>query len=172
LADVGELLLREIETILEGVIVRVRGDELVPGAKALKFSQLVDHFPSFLADLGGMLIAIEEAGGQPSSLIADGAEIQRLVAERHGAQRARLGWSMESLRGEYAVLRDEIARVLRRRARAIPDTAIDEGLVILDRVLEQAEDASVRGLLRARASEKDNPPVTASAAPTVSSARP
>ena len=172
LADVGELLLREIETILEAVIVRVRDDELLPAAKALKFSQLVDHFPSFLADLGGMLIAIEEGGGQPSSLIADGAEIQRLVAERHGAQRARLGWSIDSLRREYAVLRDEIARVLRRRARAIPDTAIDEGLVILDRVLEQAQDASVRGLLRARAAEQDNSPLAASAAPTVSSPRP
>jgi hypothetical protein len=149
LADVGELVLREIETILEAVIVRVRDNQLVAGAKALKFSQLVDHHPSFLADLAGMLIAVEEAEGQPSNLIADGTEIQRLIAERHGAQRARLGWSAENLRGEYTLVRDEIARVIRRRARAISDTAIDEGLVILDRMLEQAQESSIRGLLRA-----------------------
>ncbi|HEX4469222.1 MAG TPA: hypothetical protein VH080_06790 [Gemmatimonadaceae bacterium] len=149
MADVGELVLREIETILEAVIVRVRDNQLVAGAKALKFSQLVDHHPSFLADLAGMLIAVEEAEGQPSNLIADGTEIQRLIAERHGAQRARLGWSAENLRGEYTLVRDEIARVIRRRARAISDTAIDEGLVILDRMLEQAQESSIRGLLRA-----------------------
>ena len=171
LAEIGELLLREIETVLEAIIVRVRDDELVPGAKALKFSQLVDHFPSFLADIGGMLIAIEDGGGQPSSLIADGAEIQRLVAERHGAQRARLGWNLEDVRGEYVVVRDEISRVIRRRARAIPDGAIDEGLVILDRMLEQAQEASVRGMVRARASEKDNAALATSAA-AVSSPRP
>ena len=171
LADIGELLLREIGSILEAIIVRVRDDEVVPGAKALKFSQLIDHFPSFLADLGGMLIAIEEGAGQPSSLIADGAEIQRLVAERHGAQRARLGWNVESVRGEYAMIRDEVARMIRRRARAIPDSAIDEGLVILDRVLDQAQEASVRGMLRARASDTDSAALATSAA-AVSSPRP
>ena len=170
LADVGELLVREIETILEAVIVRIR-EELAPSAKELKFSQLVDHFPSFLADLGGMLIAIEEAGGQPTSLIADGAEIQRVVAERHGSQRARLGWDLDDVRREYVLLREEIARAIRRRARAIPDSAIDEGLVIVDRVLEQARESSIRGLLRARTTEKDDTPRAASAASAVSPPR-
>jgi signal transduction histidine kinase len=152
-ADLGELLLREIETILEVLVVRIRDEELVPGAKSLKFSQLVDHYPSFLADLGGMLICIEEAGGQPSSLLGDGNDIQRLVAERHGAQRGRLGWTVEMIRREYAMVRDELFGVLRRRARAIPDSAIDEGCLILDHVLEQAENSSIRGLLRARTAD-------------------
>jgi signal transduction histidine kinase len=149
-AGVGELLLQEIATVLEVLVVCVRNEELAVDAKALKFSQLVDHYPSFLADLGGMLIAIEEARGQPSSLLTDGTEIQRLIAERHGAQRGRLGSSLEMVRREYALLREELASVLRRRARGIPDSAIDEGLVILNRVLEQAEESSVRGFLRTR----------------------
>ena len=156
LADIGELLLREVETILEAVTVRIREDGEMPGAKTLKFSQLADHYPSFLADLGGMLITIEEGGGQPSALIADGAEIQRIVSEKHGAQRARLGWSAEHVRREYAILRDELGRTIRRRARAIPDSAVDDGLVILSRVLEQAEEASVRGFHRARASARND----------------
>jgi hypothetical protein len=156
LADLGELLLREIEAILEALTVRIREEDSMPGARTLKFSQLTDHYPSFLADLGGMLITVEESGGQPSALIADGTEIQRLVSEKHGAQRARLGWRVEDIRHEYVIMRNEIARLIRRRARAIPDTAVDEGLIIIDRVLEQAEEASIRGFLRTRASDKDD----------------
>jgi hypothetical protein len=165
LADLGELLLREVEAILEALTVRIREEDTMPGAKTLKFPQLADHYPSFLADLGGMLINLEEGGGMPSSLIADGAEIQRFICEKHGAQRARLGWSVENIRREHVILRDEIARLIRRRARAIPDSAVDEGLVIIDRVLEQSEEAAIRGFLRTRASEKDesvNGPTTSS----------
>jgi len=152
-ADLGELLLREISTALEVLVVCIRSEELVPGAKAIKFSQLVDHYPSLLADLGGVLISVEETRGQPTSLLSDGADIQRLIAERHGIQRGRLGCTAETVRREYALLREELADMLRRRARGIPDNAIDEGLVILNRVLEQAEDASVRSLLRTRTTE-------------------
>jgi hypothetical protein len=156
LADIGELVLREVETVLEALTVRIREAGEMPGAKTLKFSQLADHYPSFLADLGGMLITIEEGGGQPSALIADGVEIQRILSEKHGAQRARLGWSEEDVHREYAILRDELGRTIRRRARAIPDSAVDEGLAILYRVLEQAEEASQRGYLRARASARND----------------
>jgi hypothetical protein len=152
-ADLGELLLREISTALEVFVACMRNDELVPGAQAIKFSQLVDHYPSLLADLGGMLISIEETRGQPTNLLSDGADIQRLIAERHGIQRARLGCSAETVRREYAVLREELADVLRRRARGIPESAMKEGLVVINRVLEQAEEASVRSLLRTRTTE-------------------
>lgn len=155
LAEIGELLIREMETIVEAFVVRIRDEDAVPGAKTLKFSQLVDHYPSYLSDLAGMLIAIEESAGQPSSLLGDGSDIQRLVAERHGAQRARLGWSLEHLHGEYALLREELTRAIRRRARAIPDAAIDEGLVIISHVIEQGLESSVRGFWRARSLAND-----------------
>jgi signal transduction histidine kinase len=165
LADIGELVLREVETILEALIVRIREDRELPGTKALKFSQLADHYPSFLADLGGMLITIEEGGGQPSGLIADSSELQRIVAEKHGAQRARLGWNADDISREYKIVGDELGRTIRRRARAIPDSAVDDGLAILSRVLEQAEESSLRGFHRARASARTDaigiiPPAT------------
>jgi len=156
LADIGELVLREVETILEAVTVRIREHGEMPGAKALKFSQLADHFPSFLADIGGMLVVLEEGGGQPSGLLADGTEIRRMISEKHGAQRARLGWSVDDIRREYAILRHELGRTIRRRARAIPDSAVDDGLAILGRVIEQAEEASLRGFQRARASVRSD----------------
>ena len=155
LANVGELVLHEIETIIEGLTMRIRNDEQLPAANALKFSQLSDHIPSYLADLGAMLIAIEEAAGQPSGHLVDGTEIQRLIADRHGAQRARLGWSADALRYEYRLLREEVTRVISRRARAIHESAISESLTILNRVIEQAEEVSARGLQRARSAEKE-----------------
>ena len=155
LSEVGELVLHEVETILEGLTLRIRGDDRIPKAKTLRFSQLVDHVPTYLANLGGMLIAIEDTGGQPSSLLTDGADIQRLVAERHGAQRARLGWSEEAVRQEYRLLGEELTRVIRRHARAVSQAAVDEGLTILMRALEQGEESSIRGLQRTRLAEND-----------------
>jgi KaiC/GvpD/RAD55 family RecA-like ATPase len=75
--------------------------------------------------------------------------------ERGAAATDPREWSVENTRREYAILRDEIARLIRRRARAIPDSAVDEGLVIIDRVLDQSEEATIRAFLRARSSEKD-----------------
>lgn len=163
LAEVGDLMLRELENILEALAVRFRHDDVAPTARALKYSQLIDHFPSYLADLGGMLVAIEETEGQPSALLADANAIQRVVAERHGLQRARLGWSVDGLHREYAVLREELKRAIDRGARAIPDAAVDEALSILERLIEQAEEASVRGWHRARTAEKDEAVVAAPA---------
>lgn len=153
LADVGALLLHEIETVVDGLAMRLRDEERLPATKSMKFSQVSDHIPSYLADLGGMLIAIDEAAGQPSSLLADGTEIQRLIAERHGAQRARLGWTADGLRREYVLLREEVIRVLRTRAGSISQATLVEALAVLNRVIEQAEDVGVRSLQRCRSSE-------------------
>ncbi len=106
LAEVGEALLRDLESVLEGFVARLRESPLVPAARTLQFSQLADHTPALVAVIGEMLVVIEEAGGEPTSLIADGAEIRRVIAERHGAQRARLGWSVEALRAEHVMLRE------------------------------------------------------------------
>jgi phage shock protein A len=97
-----------------------------------------------------MLVAIEEARGQPSKLVTDGAEIQLFVAERHGAQRARLGWSREALQREWSILREEIDQLIRRSAGTLPESAVAEAQIVLERVLEQAEDGSIRALERVR----------------------
>ena len=155
LAEVGEVMLRDLESILEALAVRFRDDEVAPAARALRYSQLIDHFPSYVADLGGMLIALEETGGQPSGLLDDALAIQRVVAERHGLQRAHLGWSVEGIRREYAIMRDELTRAIERGARAVPDAAVDEALGVLSRLIEQAEEGSVKGWHRARTVQRD-----------------
>ena len=149
LAEIGEVLLRELEPLLEAFVSRIREECPIPGASTLKFSHLADHVASYVADLAGMLIALDESGGQPSSVLDDATEIHRVVAGRHGAQRARLGWDEAAIRCEYTILRDEIERVVRRCGRTIEAPAIEEAAGIVSRFLDEAERTSIRAFARA-----------------------
>jgi signal transduction histidine kinase len=158
LSELGELLMRELESVLATFVSRLRTECPAPGTTELKFSQLADHVAGYLADLAGMLIAVEEAAGQPSSVLADAAEIHRLVAGRHGAQRARLGWTEEAIRCEYRILWEEIERVVKRRSGAIGGSAIQEALGIAARLLAEAEQTCLRAFVRATGSDDPPPP--------------
>ncbi|HEU4630365.1 MAG TPA: PAS domain-containing sensor histidine kinase [Gemmatimonadaceae bacterium] len=149
LAEVGEILMRHLQPLLEVFVARLRAECPAPSAAGLKFSQLVDHLASYLADLAGALIALEEAGGQPSSVVVDATEIHRVVAARHGAQRARLGWTEEAIRCEYRILREEVERAVRQHEHALGAAAIGEALAVAARFLDQARELSLRAYARA-----------------------
>ena len=149
LAEVGEALLRDLEPVLDSFVARLRESPPAPAARMLHFSQLADHTPTLIADIGETLVVIEEAGGEPSSIIADGTEIRRLVAERHGAQRARLGWTVEALRAEHAILREEIERAIHRRFLGESGGRIAEAARVVGQLIADAEACAVRGLMRA-----------------------
>jgi signal transduction histidine kinase len=150
LAEIGEALVRELEPLLSAFVSRLRGDPLLARAQSLGFAQLADHVGTYVADVGAMLIAVEETSGQPSPLLADGSDIQRLVAERHGAQRARLGWTKNGLQREWRILEEEIERAIRRRMHAVPDATILEALTIVHQFIEQCEEISCRAFVRAQ----------------------
>jgi signal transduction histidine kinase len=168
LSDVGELLLRELETVVDAFVARLRAERIIPAADALRYSQLADRAATFVADLAAVLIAAEEARGEPSSIVTGASEVQRLVAERHGARRARLGWSRETLSREWAILREEVERAIRRQAAALPADAVREGLALIERFIAQAEQISASALLRATrdAGASDDPPRVAPEAPS------
>jgi signal transduction histidine kinase len=149
LAEAGEALLHEIEPMLNAFVARLRTEPLMPAAHSLRFSQLADHIGTYVANIGGVLVAVEEARGQPSVLVADGSEIQRLVAERHGSQRARLGWTADALRREWRILGEEIERAIRRRTQGVEEATIEEGLTIITRLIDQGIELSCRSLTRA-----------------------
>ena len=155
LADIGDILMRSLQPLLETFVRRLREECPAPGAASLRFSQLADHVASYLADLAGILITLEESGGQPSGLLVDAADIHRLVAGRHGAQRARLGWSEDALRCEYRVLSEEIERIVRQSEGAIDPASRDEALAVVARLLEQAEQTSLRAFATAGGATDD-----------------
>jgi PAS domain S-box-containing protein len=120
LGAVAEALLAELERVLHGYIARLRSDPATPSAHAATEAQVEDHLASFLADLAGALRQIDGtdavATGEATEELRDSTAIQRVVAERHGIQRARLGWSEQEVRREFTILREELAAAVRRRA--------------------------------------------------------
>jgi hypothetical protein len=118
----------------------------MPMAAGLRTSQVTDHITTLLADIAGALTVIGEAGGEMSPLLADAVEIQRLVAERHGLQRARLGWTEASLRREFMIIREEVESVVRGAVPTGGPLAVSDAVGIVNRFVDQAEYLSVRAL--------------------------
>ena len=146
LGDVGRTLTRVADAGVEALARRLAEDPALPGAARMDSVQLRDHTTTFLVEIGLAMITLDGTGGEPS-LMRDGTEIQRVISERHGAQRARLGWSEDELRREFQILREVIGPLVRAemRERAEGEVDVDVALEVLDRLLEQAEIVSLRG---------------------------
>lgn len=147
-AQAGAQLRGNLEGLLERFVDRLRTDSItarVAGPRSR--AELEDHALSFLADVVQSLIAIEDSETQDSELFKDGSDIQRTIAELHGRQRQRLGWTVDILRREYALLREEIGAQLSCGADDRPEAP--RALDVLFRLLARAEQASVRGLQQA-----------------------
>jgi signal transduction histidine kinase len=149
LAEVGTVLLRQLDPLLEAFVTRLQDEPIVEGAGDMRDCQLTGHLGAFVADVACTLAAIEESGGEPSVVVADAAPIQAAIAERHGAERAQLGWTPNLVAREWMILCDEMKRVIRLGARGLTDQLLEEAFHILDRAVEQATEVSVRALNRA-----------------------
>ena len=141
--------MQEIEQIIDAFVERVRKDPSMPTAPSLKYSQIADHVGAMLADIAAALVTLEDSGGAPTMLLSDAADLQRFIADRHGVQRARLGWTTDALARQHVILREETDSAIRRH---LPDPevpgAVDEALGIVHRYLELAAETSRRGLER------------------------
>ena len=146
LSNVARGLLTELASVVGVVVERIRRDPAMRMAAGLRTSQVTDHLSTLLADIAGALIVVEEVEGAPSPLLADAMEIQRLVAERHGAQRAQLGWTEAALRREFMIIREEVGQVVRRSVPPGGPLRMDDALAAVNRFLDQAEYIGVRTL--------------------------
>ena len=146
LGDVGQALLRAMEKIIEQIVERIKVDQNLTVAAGLKYSQLADHLAALLSDIGGAMVVMEEARGAASPTLADAVEIQRLIAERHGAQRQRLGWSESALRREFMIVREEIELAVRKASEFGDPLPVEDGIAVIGRFLDQAEYIAVRAL--------------------------
>ena len=153
-------ILAELERVLHAYVARLRSDPATPSAHDTSEAQLEDHLASFLADLAGALVQLDDGanGSSPeaTSAIRDSTAIQRVVSERHGAQRARLGWSAAEVRREFRILREELEAAVQRRVPAVHDgpavpgrgSGIARALEVMSTFLDAAEQLS-HGELRA-----------------------
>jgi hypothetical protein len=150
LGDVAQSIFADIAPLVDRVIERLRCDSTLTMGAGLRTSQVADHLSTLIADIAGSLRVVEDAGPEPVSLLADAMEIQRLIAERHGAQRAGLGWTEASMRREYMIIREELERLVRGAVPADGPLDAADAVAIVNRFLDQAEYISVRALEKAR----------------------
>jgi hypothetical protein len=151
LTEIGLALHRELDAVLEAFVERLRGEDLVPNVRAVPFAQLADHLTSYVATIGTSLMAVEEGDGQPSGLLSDGSDILRMLADRHGAQRQRLGWTPPALEREWQLFSEELHRVMGRSAPTVAASTLAEAGLIVDRYVEHARETSLRSFARAAA---------------------
>ena len=150
LTTIANGLLLQLAPLVGVVVERLRCDSTLPMAAGLRTSQVSDHLSTLLADIAGALVVVEEVAGEPSPLLADAMEIQRLIAERHGAQRARLGWDEAPLRREFMIIREELERVVRQVVPPAGPLEAADAVATVNRFLDQVEFISVRALEKAR----------------------
>ena len=140
----GERLREGLEELIARYVTRMRNDPAIPRARDLPRPLLEDHAMSFLSDLFQSIVVLEKTenlkNADESDLLKDGSRIQRLVAELHGRQRHRIGWTEEALHREYQILDEEVAALAKRHA-STPD-ALDWTLDHLKHLLTRAHDAS------------------------------
>ncbi|HET6763983.1 MAG TPA: hypothetical protein VFH27_09925, partial [Longimicrobiaceae bacterium] len=159
-ARVGQVLQDRRQQVLDAYVQGMRADSGVPRAAALTDLELEDHGSAFIVDVAQSLTILEE--GRRPDLMRDGSDIQRLIAERHGQQRARYGWAEEALHREFRILDQAVDRTLRAELAGDPGVDLDAALTVLARLIRQGEQVSLRGLRLAH--EASPPPDPASAA--------
>lgn len=118
---VSDAVLAELERILHAYVARLRSDPATPGAHDVNAAEIEDHLATFLGDLASTLRHLDAAAtGQEGeqAAIDDSTAIQRVVAERHGVSRGRLGWSDGEVRREFTILREELVAAVLRQAPA------------------------------------------------------
>jgi len=153
----GELLVATAPDIVATVVERLRSDPQIPRARQVTRTELEDHIATYLSDIGQFFAILDERGGERVPLIADGTAIQRVIAERHGAQRHRLGWTEEELRREYAALVAEVERVVLDSS-LLTGSPPSDTLPLLRMMLQEATEITVRGF--ADAAQRREQPAT------------
>ncbi|MEX2572152.1 MAG: ATP-binding protein [Gemmatimonadota bacterium] len=147
LSVVGRVIQEQTPTLLRRFRERLRADPQVPMAADVSPADLDDHTASLLVDIAQSLIVLDISESPPARLLHDGSEIQRTVADLHGAQRAGLGWTPKALSREWRILRQVIETLLRHETAGPADN--DQAIALALRFLDYAEQASQRSLRRA-----------------------
>nr|MBA3890995.1 hypothetical protein [Gemmatimonadaceae bacterium] len=147
ICDAGEAIMQHLPRTVKEIVERIRRDPNLQVAAPLKHFQIADHLATFLADMATALLVTGSMGGQPTPLLADATEIQRLISERHGQQRAGIGWTESGLRREFMIIREAVERVIRHAVRDDAECGADDAVALVHRFIDQAEYTASRALL-------------------------
>jgi len=154
LAVLGSWLLRSADSLTDRLVVRLREDPGIRGATEVSDVNLKDHGATFLSDVGQSMVVLAESGEDPTELLRDGTRIQQLLAELHGAQRYRMGWSEAAIGREFELLGEEVRDAFAEETQKDSSGAsLERAIDSLGRFLERAERVSRRSYQLAAAAD-------------------
>jgi hypothetical protein len=126
-------------------VAALRADPGVPDAAARSDAELEDHAATLVTDVALALRTMGQPGGEPAALLRDGTAIMALIAERHGAQRARLGWPEAAIPREFTLLGEVLDAAVRRLAGPGDPAVAERAAAVVSRLVGQATRVSVGG---------------------------
>lgn len=147
--DVGAMkalaakLLARVDEISCAYVARLRGEKGVHDLSSVSEPYIRDHADTLIAEIVRAATLLAETNGKASDLLRDGAEIQRLLAELHGAQRYRLGWSESEIATDVDTLSAQIVETIRRLDSDAPTADFVADVVV--KILDQWKQTSIRG---------------------------
>ncbi|MFN2566476.1 MAG: hypothetical protein ABR499_15880 [Gemmatimonadaceae bacterium] len=144
LQQIGSRLRDDIGHLVERLSVRLASDPGMAAARGLTRTELEDHLVTFLSDLFLVVMACGEGERARRQAMRDSAEIQRIIAELHGRQRRRFGWTVDQVEREYAMLHAEIQALVRRRGADDPVACVAAAGLLM-RLVAQARRCSRHG---------------------------
>jgi hypothetical protein len=149
---IASLLVGQLDAICQRYVARLRAEGDVPDLSGVGEPYVRDHAVTVIAEITNAASLLAETKGRASDLLRDGAEIQRLLAELHGAQRYRLGWTEAEIARDVDTLSAELVTATSSLSDNAPAVAF---LVdVVRKILEQWKQTSIRGYRFARAAGK------------------
>jgi hypothetical protein len=153
LALAGDTLRLNVEELMRRHTQRLRDELNAPAMAEMTDEDIEDHVGTLVADLARTLVLVQKPEDS-ARLLRDGSEIQRAIAERHGAQRASYGWTEPLFHRELAILGEDIDALLRSKLGRQPEADVDAAMTVLSRWLDRADQAGIRGFRRASAAAR------------------
>ena len=149
-AELGRVLGASVTEIVAALAARVRHDPAIPLAQGMSQTELEDHIAGYLADFAQQLVILDDRSTiERSWLVRDGIDIRELVAERHGAQRARYGWTEDALDHELDLLQSETEAAARRGLRHLSPSELEDVTALVRVFLREAHVSALAGYRRA-----------------------
>ena len=147
LSVIADALLTETERVLSMYVARLRSDPGTPSAHGLGEAQIEDHGVTFVVDVAQCIALVGQDGPEAEQMLRDGSAIQHLISDRHGRQRAHLGWAESEVRRELEVLREELHAAIRRHVTRGGELDSERAISVVNHMLDRAVDTSVRAYL-------------------------
>jgi len=144
--------MRLVDQISQGYVDRLRSEGGVPDLSGVGESYVRDHADTVIAEIATAATLLAGSKGRASDLLRDGAEIQRLLAELHGAQRFRLGWTEAEVARDVDTLSSQLVNAV--SSLEADQSAAEFVIDVVRKILEQWKQTSIRGFRFAKSAGK------------------